>query len=250
MERRILGVRIEEESIPAVGATAFICVSEVLAVLRGASVRGHRIPREGPAVLYGPHHDESDPLILYWLAASKARRSIRGVARRDLVDPNYQEDPKVKEWAGNKNDSLNNAPPLVRKVIAATLNIGAPLAVDRLEYTEEFFEAVNAVFASDQMLGIFPQGTRYPVGEVRGFMRGVAFIAHQNPDVPFQAFRIFHNKVRSPLDLLIPIRILLGPPTTFNQVKKQVAGRLTFRGFTAYLEDQVASLTLDEFRGL
>ncbi|GJL91886.1 lysophospholipid acyltransferase family protein [Hyphococcus sp.] len=137
-----------------------VIVRPVLLVVLGMNVRGREhLPEKGPAVIVANHNSHLDTLTLMALFPLKDLHLLRPAAAEDYFLAN-----KGMAWVAK---TLINIIPLARGGVRKN-----PLA------------DLEAVLDRDEILILFPEGSRGNPEQRAEFKRGVAFLAKARPDVP------------------------------------------------------------------
>jgi 1-acyl-sn-glycerol-3-phosphate acyltransferase len=138
----------------------FLVVRPVLLVILGMNVRGREhLPEKGPAVLVANHNSHLDTLTLMALFPLKKLHLLRPGAAADYFLAN-----KWLKWF-----ALNviNIIPLARGGVRKNPLADLEAALDR-----------------NEILILFPEGSRGEPEQRAEFKRGVAYLAKARPDVP------------------------------------------------------------------
>lgn len=137
-----------------------LIVRPVLLIILGMNVRGREhLPEKGPAVIVANHNSHLDTLTLMALFPLKDLHRLRPAAAADYFLAN-----KWMSWIAS---NLINIIPLARGGVRKNPLADLEAALDR-----------------DEILILFPEGSRGNPEQRAEFKRGVAFLAKARPDVP------------------------------------------------------------------
>ncbi len=137
-----------------------LIVRPILLVVLGMNVRGREhLPEKGPAVIVANHNSHLDTLTLMALFPLKDLHRLRPAAAADYFLAN-----KWMSWIAN---NLINIIPLARGGVRKNPLADLEAALDR-----------------EDILILFPEGSRGNPEQRAEFKRGVAFLAKARPDVP------------------------------------------------------------------
>lgn len=129
----------------------------------GINARGmENLPQNGPAIIVANHNSHIDTLIIMSLFSCSTILKIHPVAAED-----YFCNTKIKEFLFK---TLIGIIPIKRKVSKLP--------------KEEIFKDINNALSNNEMIIIFPEGTRGEDSRLKDFKTGVAHIAEMNPNVP------------------------------------------------------------------
>lgn len=191
-------------------------VKPLVYVVLGLNVRNaQKLPKEGPAIIVANHSSHIDTLILMSLFPLKRILSIRPIAAKD-----YFLKTKLKSWF--------------------SLNIIGIIPVER--NTEKFshihpFEAVTQSLSNNEIVIIYPEGTRGSSEEIGEFKRGVAHLAKLNPQVPIIPVYIHNPDMVLPKGdgILVPFicDVFIGDKMNFSESTEK---------FTLKLKEKVEEL--------
>ena len=129
----------------------------------GINARGmENLPQEGPAIIVANHNSHIDTLIIMSLFSCTTITQIHPVAAED-----YFFNTKLKKFLFK---TLIGIIPIKRKV-------------EKLP-KEEIFKDINNALNNNEMIIIFPEGTRGEDNKLKNFKTGISHIAEMNPNVP------------------------------------------------------------------
>lgn len=121
-----------------------------------------RLPKNGPAIIVANHNSHLDTLIIMSLFSISKIMKIYPIAAED-----YFCDTKFKEWFYK---TLIGILPIKRKI-------------GKLK-KEELFKDINETIRDDNIVIIYPEGTRGLDNKLNEFKTGVSHLAAMNPNVP------------------------------------------------------------------
>ena len=137
-----------------------LVVRPVLLIVLGMNVRGREnLPKKGPAILVANHNSHLDTLTLMALFPLRDLHLLRPAAAADYFLAN-----KYLSWFAS---TIINIIPLARGGVKKNPLADLEAALDR-----------------DEILILFPEGSRGEPEQRAEFKRGVAFLAKARPDVP------------------------------------------------------------------
>lgn len=177
--REIYGVRIENPGIESWKYRLYLTVAAPASFLRRTRIEGG-LPTEGPAIVVANHVSYVDAPFVYFVAAKTAGRTLRMIARDDMIDPNLPEDPEILERTHKKPSSK-----LKRRVLAFCTNIGDPIPVNR--QGKSLFRTLGLVdhtLRDEQIVAVSLTETRKPDNDLEDAKPLAALIALRHPDVP------------------------------------------------------------------
>ena len=129
----------------------------------GINARGmENLPKEGPAIIVANHNSHIDTLIIMSLFSCSTITQIHPVAAED-----YFCNTKLKKFLFK---TLIGIIPIKRKVSKLP--------------KEEIFKDINNALNNNEMIIIFPEGTRGEDNKLKDFKTGISHIAEMNPNVP------------------------------------------------------------------
>lgn len=138
-----------------------IVVRPIMLVILGMNVRhAERLPRSGPAVIVANHNSHLDALALMTLYSTRELRHVQPVAAADYFFRN-----RWLKWFATQ---IIGIIPLQRQVKNARRDPLAP---------------INEAIEKNQIVILFPEGTRGEPEQIETFKTGVAHIAKRHPDV-------------------------------------------------------------------
>ena len=137
-----------------------LVVRPVLLIVLGMNVRGREnLPKKGPAILVANHNSHLDTLTLMALFPLRDLHLLRPAAAADYFLAN-----KYLSWFAS---TIINIIPLARGGVKKNPLADLEAALDR-----------------DEILILFPEGSRGEPEQRAEFKRGVAFLAKARPEVP------------------------------------------------------------------
>lgn len=138
-------------------------VRPVLLIVLGLNVRSReKLPRAGPAVIVANHNSHLDVLVLMCLFPWRVLKRVRPVAARDYFLRN-----RALAWFSLK---IIGIIPIERHVAGVRED---PLA------------GLAAALSRDEIVIVFPEGSRGEPEKLDEFKTGVAHLAKRYPSVPF-----------------------------------------------------------------
>jgi 1-acyl-sn-glycerol-3-phosphate acyltransferase len=139
-----------------------LIVRVVVLILLGLQIRrGQQLPKTGPAIIVANHNSHFDTIILISLFPLKLLPKIHPVAAADYFLKN-----KFLGWFSRE---IIGIIPLTRGSAKKDYN---PL--------EPCYQAL----ADNQILILFPEGTRGEPEKLSAFKKGIAFISQRYPNIP------------------------------------------------------------------
>ncbi|WP_321532366.1 lysophospholipid acyltransferase family protein [uncultured Desulfuromonas sp.] len=139
-----------------------VVVKVLVSLVLGLNVRHRdRLPKQGPAILVANHNSHLDTLVLISLLPLSLLPRIRPVAALDYFLRN-----KYLAW-------------FAQRIIGIL-----PLARKDFVRGEDPFAAIKKALADDNILILFPEGTRGEPERLDKFKSGIARIAESAPEVP------------------------------------------------------------------
>lgn len=137
-----------------------VIVRPVVMVFLGLNVRhGQRIPKAGPALIVANHNSHLDTLVLMMLFPLGLLKDLRPVAAAD-----YFQRTALLRWFSK--------------------NIIKVIFVNREGSHREVFDVIGEAFNQQQLVILYPEGSRGEPETLADFKSGVSLIAQQHPDVP------------------------------------------------------------------
>ncbi len=186
-----------------------ILVRPLLIIILGLHVRHkNRLPKKGPAVIVANHNSHLDALALICLFPLRLLLRIRPVAAQDY----FYRNPLLKWFALN----IMGIIPLDRKMRSKKKN---PLS------------DMNESLSKNEIVILFPEGSRGSPERLGDFKAGIAHLAKQNPEVP--VIPVFMHGLGKVLPkgeaLLVPffIDLFIGEPLFWNSDKISYMESLT-----------------------
>ena len=194
----------------------FTCiVRPVILIVLGLHVRNReRLPSAGPAILVANHNSHLDTLVLMTVAPKSLLSRIRPVAAADYF--------------------LKN-----RFLAAFSRHIMNIIPLDRThrDGQQAAFDEMSAALSRNEVLVIFPEGSRGDPEQFGTFKKGVWHLAHKHPGVPVIPVYMFGLGKALPRGeaLLVPFicDVFVGSP---------IYATLTASEFMAELEKQLRRL--------
>ncbi len=187
----------------------FLVVRPVLLVILGMNVRGREhLPEKGPAVLVANHNSHLDTLTLMALFPLKDLHRLRPAAAADYFLANRW----LKWFALN----IINIIPLARGGVRKNPLADLEAALDR-----------------NEILILFPEGSRGEPEQRADFKRGVAYLAKARPDVP--VYPVFMHGLGKALPkgslILVPFNcdVFAGPAIRWTGDAQSFMGELELR---------------------
>ena len=192
-----------------------LIVRPVLLIVLGMNVRGREcLPEKGPAVIVANHNSHLDTLTLMALFPLKDLHRLRPAAAADYFLANKW----LKWFAFN----IINIIPLTRGGVRKNPLADLEAALDR-----------------DEILLLFPEGSRGEPEKRAEFKRGVAFLAKARPEVP--VYPVFMHGLGKALPrgsfILVPFNcdVFAGPAIRWSGDAQKFMGELEVR-MTEYAE--------------
>jgi 1-acyl-sn-glycerol-3-phosphate acyltransferase len=136
-----------------------LLVRPLILIVLGLNVRHrHRLPQSGPIILAANHNSHLDTMVLMTLFPWRTLSRVRPVAAAD-----YFLRGRLMTWFS-------------RRVIGI-------IPLDRTGATphESLFDEVNAALSDDQIVILFPEGSRGEPEKLDSFKAGLFFLAQANP---------------------------------------------------------------------
>ncbi len=121
-----------------------------------------KLPKHGPAILVANHNSHIDTLLIMSLFPVSTIVKVHPVAAAD-----YFCNTKLKSFIFK---TLIGIIPIQRRVTKQS--------------KEEMFKDINAALKNNEIVIIYPEGTRGEDNKIKDFKTGVAHIAKMNPEVP------------------------------------------------------------------
>lgn len=188
-------------------------------------VEGYPLPREGTAIITGNHCSQAD-IYEAGLAGQKSGRLIRTVLKKSLIEKGAYESDEYLNRIGDKKDSADYSPlsAFVMRGVG-----GIPILRDNpgINFARTCYQVLN----SNQLLGIFLQGSRDEDGLLRNLEPGVAFLASKEK---------YHNVPIHPI-AFSKDRALLLEPLTYNQLRDNLGREIDIPELTILITDRIAA---------
>ncbi len=188
-----------------------LIVRPVVLIVLGLNVRHReRLPTDGPAILVANHNSHLDALVLMTLFPRRLLAKLRPVAAQDYF---YRH--RLLKWFALK---IIGIIPLDRQVKRTGQHPLAP---------------INASLEQNDIVILFPEGSRGDPEQLGEFKAGVAHLAQHHEDVPL--FPIYMYGLGKALprgeSLLIPFfcDIFIGEPFHWTGEKKSFLDELNVR---------------------
>lgn len=139
-----------------------LIVRVVVLILLGLQIRrGQQLPKTGPAIIVANHNSHLDTIILISLFPLKLLPKIHPVAAADYFLKN-----KFLSWFS-------------REIIGII-----PITRAGAKKDHNPLEPCYQALADNQILILFPEGTRGEPEKLSAFKKGIAFISQRYPNVP------------------------------------------------------------------
>ena len=186
-----------------------IIVRPLLLIILGLHVRyNYRLPKKGPAVLVANHNSHLDALALICLFPLSLLKTIRPIAAQDYFFRNA-----FLKWFA--------------------LNVMGIIPIDRKSKSirKNPFSGINESLNNNEIIILFPEGSRGSPEDLGEFKSGIAHLAKQNPEVP--VIPVFMHGLGKVLPkgeaLLVPffIDIFIGESLFWNSNKESFMESLT-----------------------
>lgn len=140
-----------------------LIIRPIVLIIIGLNVRRHQeLPDKGPAIIVANHNSHLDTVVLMTLLPLKCLKKIRPVAAADYFLKN-----RLLAWFSRE----------IMRIIPLTRTANGETLEERLAGV---FEALN----HDDILILFPEGSRGEPEKLNKFKSGVAYIAEKYPNVP------------------------------------------------------------------
>lgn len=186
-----------------------LIVRPVLLIILGVNVRGREnLPEKGPAVLVANHNSHLDTLTLMALFPLKDLHRLRPAAAADYFLANRW----LKWFAFN----IINIIPLARGGVRKNPLADLEAALDR-----------------DEILILFPEGSRGEPEQRADFKRGVAYLAKARPDA--RIYPVFMHGLGKALPkgslILVPFNcdVIAGAPINWSGDPQRFMGELELK---------------------
>lgn len=244
-QRHIYGVSIEDHGIQSWKYWLYLSVAFPASVARRTRIEG-RLPSEGPAIVVANHVSYVDPPFVYFLAAKTAGRTLRMIARDDMIDPSLPEDAEILQRTVKKPSSK-----LKRRALAFCTSIGDPIPVNR--QGKSLFRTLglaDRTLKDGQMVAVSLTETRKPENDLEDAKPLAALIALRHPDVLI--FPVGLSGIE--LDrrhIFGPVHGNIGEPFTVNQLvfdRNNLEIELATAIITEELKRRIAPLVPDDLK--
>ncbi|MEM8800891.1 MAG: lysophospholipid acyltransferase family protein [Pseudomonadota bacterium] len=138
-----------------------LIIQPLLWIVLGIRVRNSgALPKDGPAIIVANHNSHLDTLVLLSLVPGSVRHKYRPAAAAD-----YFFHSRIKRWIGTR---------LLRIIPLDRGGAGARAALD----------PVRTALATNEIVIIYPEGSRGAPETMARFRRGVALLIAEFPEVP------------------------------------------------------------------
>jgi 1-acyl-sn-glycerol-3-phosphate acyltransferase len=192
-----------------------IVVRPVMLIFLGFHVRGYdRLPKKGPLIVVANHNSHLDALALVTLFGMKRLKDVHPVAAADYFLKN-----RFMAWF-----SLN---------IIGIIPFERRVKNMRKGEHENPLEPISKALKNEQIVILFPEGSRGEPEKLEEFKTGIAHIAARHPQVPVTP--IFLHGLGKSLPrgeaLLVPFicDLLIGEPMTWTGERKSFMDELNHR---------------------
>ena len=194
-----------------------LLVKPFVYIALGYNVDGYEnLPHKGPAILVANHNSHVDTMLLLSIFHCSEIAKIHPVAAAD-----YFCNTKFKTFIFK---TLLGIIPLNRKV-----NKGNK---------DSLFSGINEALKKNEMVIIYPEGTRGNDDTIKEFKTGVAHIAKENPDVP-----IIPIYINGPDKILPKLEIILVPFISDIYISKPLYWDNTnIKDFTSKIKNRITEL--------
>jgi 1-acyl-sn-glycerol-3-phosphate acyltransferase len=186
-----------------------LVVRPVLLIVLGMNVRGREnLPEKGPAILVANHNSHLDTLTLMALFPLNDLHLLRPAAAADYFLAN--------KWLAWFASTVINIIPLARGTVKKNPLADLEAALDR-----------------NEVLILFPEGSRGEPEKRAEFKRGVAYLAKARPEVSIHP--VFMHGLGKALPkgslVLVPFNcdVIAGPPMTWSGDAQSFMGELEMR---------------------
>ncbi|OYP38388.1 lysophospholipid acyltransferase family protein [Rhodopirellula sp. MGV] len=188
-----------------------IVVRPLMIIILGTNLRHReRIPARGPAIIVANHNSHLDVFALMHVLGLERLRYVRPVAAADyfLTKP-------IRSWFAR---NIVGIIPIDRNQVGRDREGRHPL------------QAISDSLDNEDIVLLFPEGTRGEPETMMDFQTGVAHLARRHPDVP--VIPVFMRGLGKALPkgeaILVPFLcdIVFGSPLESGLPKKEFMGRL------------------------
>jgi len=186
-------------------------------VALGYNVEGYEnLPHKGPAILVANHNSHIDTLLLLSIFHSGEISHIHPVAAAD-----YFCNTKLKSFIFK---TLLGIIPLSRKV--------------NRENKDSLFSGIYEALNNNEIVIIYPEGTRGDDDTIKDFKTGIAHIAKDNPKVP-----IVPIYINGPDKILPRLELLLVPFISDIYISEPLYwDETSIKDFTYKIQDRITAL--------
>lgn len=192
----------------------------VVLLVIGLHVRyRERLPDSGPAILVANHNSHLDTLVLMSLFPLSRVHQLRPVANEQY----FLQQGDWLAWFSHH----------VLQIIPVSCELKTGESREESSSHRAFFKSCTTALAQNQILILYPEGTRGEPERLGEFRSGIAHLAKQHPEVPI--IPIFLHGLGKSLPkgeiLLVPFLcwICIGEPIYWNGQKQAFLHHLTER---------------------
>ena len=192
-------------------------VKPFIYIFLGYNVEGYEnLPKKGPAILVANHNSHIDTLLLMCLFHTDFIANVHPAAAED-----YFCNTKLKKFIFK---NLLGIIPLKRKVTK--------------ENKSSLFEGIENALNNNEVVILFPEGTRGNDATIQNFKAGIAHIAKDNPNIP-----IIPIYINGPDKILPKLELILVPFISDIYISEPLCwDNTTTKDFTNKLHDIVTDL--------
>jgi 1-acyl-sn-glycerol-3-phosphate acyltransferase len=141
---------------------SLLLIRPLVLIVLGINVRHrHRLPQRGPAIIVANHNSHLDTLVLLTLFPLQMLRKLRPVAAADYFLRN-----RFLAWFSLH---IMNIIPLERK---------------NVRNRTELFAGVNAALDRDELIILYPEGSRGEPEQLQQFKSGLYHLVKMRPETP------------------------------------------------------------------
>ncbi len=230
-QERFLGVRIEYPQTNKASVVILAIASGLYRLFSRLQIEGE-LPQNGPALVIANHTSMTDIFKMAYVSYATSRRLIRAVAKESLLNLSIKDSEETLIRTGKKGKFDVLKLPVVKNVVAYTINGVGAISLTRGEPNKAFATSCDAVLADEEMLGMFAQDTRVKEGDLNGVMPGIGVLARKHRDTSIVPVSIWASKFGS--------RVIVGEKTTYNRLAEEVGYQPRSRETTALIMDKVA----------